>query len=108
MAPIKWFKIKDTPYDSMWVEHKYWYPIMLKHIPFKGYFKHQNDNTNTMLDHNIKLLNSSEKLRQQWVNIVIKNNTQILLNINNKKWNYLSKFHIQVKNGETVENAALQ
>lgn len=108
MAPIKWFKVEDTPFDCMWVEHKYWYPMALKQIPFKGYFKHKNDDSNTMLDSNIKLLNSIEKTRQLWVIIIFKKYDEILLNTNDKKWKYLSKFHERVQSGETPENTVLR
>lgn len=106
MSPLKWFKIEDTPYRSMWTDHKFWYPMILKQIPFKAYFKYLNDDT--LLDHNIKLLNSSGKIKQPWVNIVIKKDTQILFSKNDTKWNYLSKFHGEVKRKENVKDAAIR
>ncbi|XP_050432317.1 uncharacterized protein LOC126840533 isoform X2 [Adelges cooleyi] len=102
MAP-KWFKIKDTPYDTMWADHKFWYPMLLKKIPFKAYFKYQG--YETILDYNIKLLNSIEKPKTNWICIIFKKDCQILLNKNKQLWSYFSMAYDQVESNETLENA---
>lgn len=104
MAPIKWFKVEDTPTDLMWTDHKFWYPMILKQIQFKAYFKYLNDET--MLDRNIQLLDSPGKTKQSWINVVIKRDTQILCSKVNQSWNYLGNFHDQVRKGESTEGAA--
>lgn len=103
MAPIKWFKIEDEPYDSMWIDHKYWFPMVLKKIPFKAHFKYLNDDT--MLDKTIILLNSKTKTLEILVNIVIIKGSQILVSNNNEGSIYFNKLE-QVNKGESVENAA--
>ena len=40
MSP-KWFDISSIPYDSMWPDDKYWFPLFLKGLKFSGYFKFQ-------------------------------------------------------------------
>lgn len=105
MAPIKWFKKDDTPCNEMWIDHKFWFPILLKEISFKAHFKYLNDDT--MLDSTIILLDSEKKTRKTLINVVIKKDSQILLCKNVKKLKYLSE-HEEVKKGESVENAALR
>lgn len=107
MAPIKWFKIKDSPCDTMWIDHKYWFPMILKKIPFKAHFKYLNDDT--MIDSTIILSNTVNKTRETWVNVVVKKDNQILIckhkHIDESE--YLNK-HEQVMTGESIENAALR
>jgi len=105
MAPIKWFKIEDSPCDKMWIDHKYWFPMLLKQIPFKAHFKYLNDDI--MLDSTIILLNSKEKTRETFVNVVIKRGNQILLCKNADKSNYLN-MHEEIILGESLENAAMR
>lgn len=104
MAPIKWFKIVNTPYDKMWIDHKFWFPMIWKEIPFKAHFQYLNDDT--MLDNTIIILSNSEKKsREIYVNFVIKNEHQILLCNNIEESKYLTN-HIRVGNGESIENVA--
>lgn len=105
MAPIKWFKIEDAPCDTMWIDHKFWFPFILKEIPFKAHFMYLNDDT--MLDSTIILMNSVKKTRETWVNVVIKKDNQILLCKNIEKSIYLNKQE-RVIEGETIENAAIR
>ncbi|XP_027837844.1 putative nudix hydrolase 1 [Aphis gossypii] len=105
MAPIKWFKIKDSPCDTMWIDHKYWFPMILKKIPFKAHFKYLNDDT--MIDSTIILSNTVNKTRETWVNVVVKKDNQILKHKNIDESEYLNK-HEQVMTGESIENAALR
>jgi hypothetical protein len=105
MAPIKWFKIEDSPCNQMWIDHKFWFPMILKNIPFKAHFKYLNDDT--MLDSTIILTNSKEKLKEPWVNVIIKKDNQIILLKNFEESNYFNK-HEKVKSGESVEDAAIR
>jgi len=105
MAPIKWFKIEDAPCDTMWIDHKFWFPMILKKIPFKAHFKYLNDDT--MLDSTIMLLHSANKTRETWVNVIIKKENLIFFCRNNEETKYFNK-HEQVKKEESVENAAIR
>lgn len=105
MAPIKWFKIGDTPCDLMWIDHKFWFPMILKRIPFKAHFKYLNDDT--MLDSTIILLDSAKKAKEILVNVIIKRDNQLLIHKNIKESKYLNE-HEQVIKGESIENAAIR
>lgn len=102
MAPIKWFNKDDTPCNEMWIDHKFWFPILLKEIPFKAHFKYLNDDT--MLDSTIILSDSDKKSRKTLVNVVIKKDNQILLDKNVGKFKYFNK-HEEVIKRESVEIA---
>ncbi len=41
---VKWFKIKDMPYDKMWDDDKYWIPLMLSGRKFDMHFYYGKDN----------------------------------------------------------------
>lgn len=103
MAPIKWFKLEDEPCDSMWIDHRYWFPILLKKVPFKAHFKYLNDDT--MLENTIILLNSEKKTKETWITVVITKDSQILVPNGIEGSTYFNKLE-QVKEGESVENAA--
>lgn len=105
MSPIKWFKLEDTPCKLMWIDHTFWFPLIVKRIPFKAHFKYLNDDT--MVDSTIILLNSTKKTREILVNVVIKRDDQILLYNNIKRSKYLNK-HEQVLNGECIEDVAIR
>jgi len=105
MAPIKWFKIEEAPCDAMWIDHKFWFPMILKRIPFKAHFKYLNDDT--MLDSTIMLLNSAKKTKETWVNVIIKKENLIFFCRNNEETKYFNK-HEQIKKEESVENAAIR
>lgn len=34
----KWFAIDEIPFDNMWGDDKYWLPLLLKGVKFKGKF----------------------------------------------------------------------
>jgi len=89
----------------MWVDHKLWFPLVLKKIPFKAHFKYLNDDT--ILDSTIKLLNVVKKTKEIWVNVTIKKDNQILF-CNNLEEFKIFKRHEKVTKGESLENAALR
>ncbi|XP_054718725.1 oxidized purine nucleoside triphosphate hydrolase-like [Uloborus diversus] len=35
----KWFSEKEIPFQEMWADDKEWFPLFLKGLKFKGYFK---------------------------------------------------------------------
>ncbi|VVC40782.1 NUDIX hydrolase domain,NUDIX hydrolase domain-like,NUDIX hydrolase, conserved site,7,8-dihydro-8- [Cinara cedri] len=106
MAPIKWYKIEDTPCDKMWIDHKFWFPMIQKQIPFKAHFKYLNDDT--MLDSTIVIIsNSMKKSRKTFVNFVIKKENQILL-CNKIEGSKCLLKHKPVRNGESIENSAIR
>ena len=45
-----WAPLDAIPYDRMWEDDRYWLPLMLQGIPFRGYFIFDGDH---MLDHRI-------------------------------------------------------
>lgn len=34
----KWFHINEIPFNEMWPDDKYWFPLFLKNKKFEGYF----------------------------------------------------------------------
>jgi len=105
MAPIKWFKINEFPLDSMWVDHKFWFPMVLKKIPFKAHFKYLDDDT--ILDSTIKLLSILKKTKEICVNVIIKKDNQILISNNHEESKIFKRLQ-KVTKGESLENAALR
>lgn len=105
MAPIKWFKIEDSPCNQMWIDHKFWFPMILKNIPFKAHFKYLNDDT--MLDSTIILSNSKNKLKEPWVNVIIKKDDQLILFDNFEELKCFNKLE-KVKSEESIEDAAIR
>lgn len=103
MSPIKWFNVENLPCDKMWIDNKFWFPMILKQIPFKAHFKYLNDET--MLDRTIVLFESIHKTKETWVSVTVKKDHQILICKDADKLKYLNK-HEQVKQGESIENAA--
>lgn len=37
-----WFSHSEVPFDKMWADDPYWYPLLLSNISFKGLFAFQN------------------------------------------------------------------
>ena len=46
-----WVPIDSIPFDQMWEDDRYWLPLMLKGIPFRGYFTFDGDR---MLDYRLE------------------------------------------------------
>ncbi|TSC56045.1 MAG: 7,8-dihydro-8-oxoguanine triphosphatase [Parcubacteria group bacterium Greene0416_39] len=40
-----WFPIQEIPFDSMWPDDRYWYPLCLQGKRFKGRFLFKDQNT---------------------------------------------------------------
>ena len=45
-----WTPLNEIPYDRMWADDRHWIPLMLKEIPFHGYFIFED---HKMLDHRV-------------------------------------------------------
>lgn len=43
MNPIVWYNYKDIPYQKMWPDTKFWYPIMLNDKYFSAVIKYNSD-----------------------------------------------------------------
>jgi len=105
MAPIKWFKINEFPLDNMWIDHKFWFPMVLKKMPFRAHFKYLDDDT--ILDSTIKLLSILKKTKEIWVNVIVKKDNKVLISNNLEEFK-IFKPHEKVTKGESLENVALR
>jgi len=52
----KWFNIHELPFDKMWPDDKYWFPIFLKNKKFKGKFFFKDKNT--IINHSLEIVDS--------------------------------------------------
>ncbi|KAF2895653.1 hypothetical protein ILUMI_10512, partial [Ignelater luminosus] len=50
MNPIVWYNYKDIPYQKMWPDTKFWYPIMLNDKYFSAVIKYNSDGKITEKD----------------------------------------------------------
>ena len=41
----KWYNINEIPFDKMWPDDEFWYPLVLKGKKFKGKFHFQGEKT---------------------------------------------------------------
>ena len=55
----KWFDINQIPFDSMWADDRYWFPMFLDHKKFKGHFLFKNDEE-TIIKHNLEIVDNFE------------------------------------------------
>lgn len=51
MSP-KWFKLKDIPFEKMWIDDKYWFPLFLSGKKFDGKFLF--DESDNILNYSLK------------------------------------------------------
>nr|XP_060642859.1 oxidized purine nucleoside triphosphate hydrolase [Anolis sagrei ordinatus] len=51
MCP-QWFELDHVPFESMWPDDIYWFPLLLRKKRFHGYFKLQGQDT--ILDYTLK------------------------------------------------------
>ncbi len=50
----EWFKIKDIPYDKMWVDDKYWLAWLINGKKFTGQFIFGDDSGKQIKDYTLK------------------------------------------------------
>ena len=54
----EWFDLDKIPYEEMWLDDKYWYPIMFENKSFYGNFKFRG--YEELLDHSIIEMSENE------------------------------------------------
>lgn len=50
----KWFNVDEIPFDNMWPDDKYWFPLFLQGKKFKGKFVFQGQDK--ILEHKLELI----------------------------------------------------
>ncbi|NXA49379.1 8ODP triphosphatase, partial [Nothocercus julius] len=48
----QWFQLDEVPFNHMWADDAYWFPLVLQKKLFRGYFKFQGQDT--ILEHTLK------------------------------------------------------
>ncbi|NWX91463.1 8ODP triphosphatase, partial [Nothoprocta ornata] len=48
----QWFQLDEVPFNHMWPDDAYWFPLVLQKKLFRGYFKFQGQDT--ILEHTLK------------------------------------------------------
>ncbi|NWI63583.1 8ODP triphosphatase, partial [Todus mexicanus] len=48
----QWFQLDEMPFNHMWADDAYWFPLLLQRKLFRGYFKFQGKDT--ILEHTLK------------------------------------------------------
>ncbi|NXK20087.1 8ODP triphosphatase, partial [Arenaria interpres] len=48
----QWFQLDEVPFNHMWADDIYWFPLVLQKKLFRGYFKFQGQDT--ILEHSLK------------------------------------------------------
>jgi len=48
----QWFQLDEVPFNHMWADDIYWFPLVLQKKLFRGYFKFQGQDT--ILEHTLK------------------------------------------------------
>nr|XP_009688371.1 PREDICTED: 7,8-dihydro-8-oxoguanine triphosphatase isoform X1 [Struthio camelus australis] len=48
----QWFQLDEVPFNHMWADDVYWFPLLLQKKLFRGYFKFQGQDT--ILEHTLK------------------------------------------------------
>ncbi|XP_062444402.1 oxidized purine nucleoside triphosphate hydrolase isoform X1 [Rhea pennata] len=48
----QWFQLDEVPFNHMWADDAYWFPLLLQKKLFRGYFKFQGQDT--ILEHTLK------------------------------------------------------
>lgn len=61
----KWFDIADIPFDNMWADDIFWYPLMLSDKIFLGQSTFTGDDFDEMLNHDIKEISSLKELDEK-------------------------------------------
>lgn len=65
----QWFQLDEVPFNHMWADDIYWFPLLLQKKLFRGYFKFQGQDT--ILEHTLK------EVEEVWGNE--KHSTHLLL-----------------------------
>ncbi|NXP75439.1 8ODP triphosphatase, partial [Ramphastos sulfuratus] len=47
----QWFQLDEVPFNHMWADDAYWFPLLLQKKLFRGYFKFQGQDT--ILEHTL-------------------------------------------------------
>ncbi|MEK7510231.1 MAG: 8-oxo-dGTP diphosphatase [Patescibacteria group bacterium] len=50
----QWFSLDEIPFDSMWPDDRYWFPMFLEGKKFRGHFLFED--FNTILEHSLQEL----------------------------------------------------
>ncbi|MFZ5390686.1 MAG: 8-oxo-dGTP diphosphatase [Patescibacteria group bacterium] len=50
----QWFKLKDIPYDKMWVDDKYWLPMLIQGKKFNGRFVFSDESGQSIKHYNLQ------------------------------------------------------
>ncbi|NXN11875.1 8ODP triphosphatase, partial [Indicator maculatus] len=48
----QWFQLDEVPFNRMWADDAYWFPLVLQKKLFRGYFKFQGQDT--ILEHTLE------------------------------------------------------
>ncbi|XP_054017280.1 oxidized purine nucleoside triphosphate hydrolase [Dryobates pubescens] len=48
----QWFQLDEVPFNHMWADDAYWFPLVLQRKLFRGYFKFQGQDT--ILEHTLE------------------------------------------------------
>uniref|UniRef100_A0A8C4MS22 Oxidized purine nucleoside triphosphate hydrolase n=1 Tax=Equus asinus asinus TaxID=83772 RepID=A0A8C4MS22_EQUAS len=48
----QWFQLDQIPFEDMWPDDRYWFPLLLQKKKFHGYFKFRGHNT--ILEHTLR------------------------------------------------------
>ncbi|XP_054247225.1 oxidized purine nucleoside triphosphate hydrolase [Indicator indicator] len=48
----QWFQLDEVPFNCMWADDAYWFPLVLQKKLFRGYFKFQGQDT--ILEHTLE------------------------------------------------------
>ncbi|XP_068002770.1 oxidized purine nucleoside triphosphate hydrolase [Melanerpes formicivorus] len=48
----QWFQLDEVPFNQMWADDAYWFPLVLQRKLFRGYFKFQGQDT--ILEHTLE------------------------------------------------------
>jgi len=52
---LRWFKLTNIPYNDMWEDDKYWLPLLLEGINFKGHFIY-DEKGEKIIEYNLQIV----------------------------------------------------
>ncbi|MBU1038627.1 8-oxo-dGTP diphosphatase [Patescibacteria group bacterium] len=50
----QWFKLSDIPYDKMWIDDKYWLPMLIQGKKFNGRFVFSDESGQSIKQYNLR------------------------------------------------------